>query len=76
MSRNRMSTGKRAARARLALCTGIVAALVAAPSGARAGWCASATGPDGGFVTCGYATWQQCQAAVSGQGGICYRSPR
>ena len=58
-----------------ALGTAIVAALVAAPSPAQAGWCASVTGPDGGFVSCGYTSWQQCQSAVSGQGGICYPNP-
>jgi hypothetical protein len=76
MKPNRMPRGKRATRAALALGIVIVAALVAAPISAQAGWCASVTGPDGGFVSCGYASWQQCRAAVSGQGGICYPEPR
>jgi Protein of unknown function (DUF3551) len=73
MNPNRTATGKQAIGAGLAL--GIIAALVAAPSRAQAGWCATAFGPDGGFVNCGYATWQQCRAAVSGQGGICHANP-
>jgi hypothetical protein len=76
MKPNRSPAGKRAMRAALAFGVAIVAALVAVPIGAQAGWCASVTGPDGGFVSCGYTSWQQCQAALSGQGGICYRSPR
>jgi hypothetical protein len=71
-----MVTGKRAMAAGLALGIAVVAALVAAPSRAQAGWCASATGPDGAFVNCGYASWQQCRAAISGQGGICHPNPR
>ena len=38
-------------------------------------WCALVQGPDGGYVSCAYATWQQCQAALSGLGGICHRNP-
>jgi hypothetical protein len=71
-----MPTGKRAPRAGLVRSFAVVAALVALPTHAQAGWCASVTGPDGGFVSCGYASWQQCRAAVNGQGGICYRDPR
>ena len=75
MNPNRTATSKQAIGAGLALGIGIIAALVAAPSRAQAGWCATAFGPDGGFVNCGYATWQQCRAAVSGQGGICHANP-
>ena len=75
MNPNRTATGKRAMGAGLALGIAAIAALVAAPSHAQAGWCATAFGPDGGFVNCGYATWQQCRAAVSGQGGICHANP-
>jgi Protein of unknown function (DUF3551) len=71
-----MPPGKCATRIGLALAIAAVAALVAAPSRAQAGWCASASGPDGGFVSCGYASWSQCRAAISGQGGICHPSPR
>ena len=76
MKANEMPIGKRQMRAALALGIAILAALVVASSPAQAGWCASVTGPDGGFVSCGYASWQQCRAAVSGQGGICYPNPR
>jgi uncharacterized protein DUF3551 len=72
----RIPRGKRTTRAALALGIVTVAALVAAPISAQAGWCASVTGPDGGFVSCGYASWAQCRASVSGQGGICYPEPR
>jgi uncharacterized protein DUF3551 len=75
MSSNRTATSKQAIGAGLALGIGILAVLVAAPSRAQAGWCATAFGPDGGFVNCGYASWPQCRAAVSGQGGICYANP-
>jgi hypothetical protein len=75
MNPNRTATSKRAMGAGLALGIAAIAVLVAAPSHAQAGWCATAFGPDGGFVNCGYATWPQCRAAVSGQGGICYTNP-
>ena len=76
MSTRRVPTGQGARRGGIALAVALAAALVAAPSRAQAGWCASVTGPDGGFVTCGYVSWQQCRAALSGQGGICYPEPR
>jgi Protein of unknown function (DUF3551) len=54
----------------------VLAALDArAPARAEGLWCASVQGPDGGYVSYGYASWQQCQAALSGQGGICHRNP-
>ncbi|HEV2956189.1 MAG TPA: DUF3551 domain-containing protein [Xanthobacteraceae bacterium] len=71
-----MPTGKLPSRVALALAIAMAAALIAAPTRAQAGWCASASGPDGGFVNCGYASWQQCRAALSGQGGICHADPR
>jgi hypothetical protein len=46
-----------------------------APARAEGLWCASVQGPDGGYVSCSYASWQQCQAALSGNGGICHRNP-
>jgi hypothetical protein len=42
---------------------------------AEAAWCASIYGPDGGYVTCTYATRDQCVAAASGVGGICFANP-
>jgi hypothetical protein len=76
MSNSRRSN-RAARRAGLALGVAIAAgALVGAPPRAQARWCASVPGPDGGFVSCGYTSWQQCRAAISGQGGICYLRPR
>lgn len=37
-------------------------------------WCTVFNG-DSGVNDCGYATWQQCQATVSGVGGFCERNP-
>jgi hypothetical protein len=39
-------------------------------------WCAAYTGKDRGVVTCGFVTWDQCMATVSGVGGFCQRNPR
>jgi hypothetical protein len=71
----RTSSGKPKWRAGLVPGVAIAAALACAPAPAQAQWCASVQGPDGGFVTCGYKSWQQCRAALSGQGGICYPDP-
>lgn len=48
-----------------------------ARSGVRADepWCASVQGPDGGYVSCSYSTWQKCMASLAGLGGICHPSP-
>ena len=46
-----------------------------APALADGAWCGSMYGPDGGYVTCTYATREQCIAAASGVGGICYQNP-
>jgi hypothetical protein len=35
-------------------------------------WCARY---DGYTYNCGFVTWQQCQANISGIGGICYQNP-
>ncbi|MFD2184756.1 DUF3551 domain-containing protein [Rhodoplanes azumiensis] len=37
-------------------------------------WCAEYS-MDGAVVNCGFATRAQCMAAVSGNGGGCYRNP-
>ena len=39
-------------------------------------WCAAYTGRDRGVITCGFVTWDQCMATVSGVGGFCHRNPR
>lgn len=57
----------------------ILAALAApallAPSPARANieypWCAAYGGDMGGASNCGFTTWEQCMATVSGIGGSC-----
>jgi len=43
-------------------------------------WCAQYSGKMGGAMNCGFSTWQQCMATVSGIGGFCqpnntYRPP-
>jgi hypothetical protein len=75
MKIRRMPSGKPGWRAGLVLGVAIAAALTGAPAHGQARWCASVQGPDGGFVSCGYVSWQQCRAALSGQGGICHRDP-
>jgi hypothetical protein len=49
---------------------------VASPAKAAAHWpwCAQYTGK-GGSTNCGFASWSQCQLAVSGVGGWCYQNP-
>ena len=38
-------------------------------------WCAYYNFFHGGATNCGFATWQQCQAAISGVGGSCGANP-
>ena len=38
-------------------------------------WCAYYDLGFGGATNCGFATWQQCQAAISGVGGSCGANP-
>ena len=35
-------------------------------------WCSRY---DAYSYNCGFTTWQQCQANISGMGGICYQNP-
>jgi hypothetical protein len=54
----------------------MVAVLVVMPTlltqtPASASWCAQYTGALGGSENCGFSTFQQCQASVSGVGGFC-----
>ena len=37
-------------------------------------WCAVMS--DAGSSECSYATWEQCEATVSGAGGVCILNPR
>jgi hypothetical protein len=51
---------------------GVLVAIVCIEKPAEAGpWCAYYDDQDGGFTNCGFATFQQCLAAVSGVGGNC-----
>ena len=37
-------------------------------------WCAEYGGRGGGGTNCGFVTYEQCRAALSGNGGICTRN--
>ena len=37
-------------------------------------WCAQ-YGEQGGARNCGFSTWEQCRAALSGNGGYCIENP-
>jgi hypothetical protein len=37
-------------------------------------WCSQYTGSMGGAMNCGFSTFEQCQANVSGIGGFCIRN--
>jgi hypothetical protein len=37
-------------------------------------WCAQYTGSMGGSINCGFTSFAQCQADVSGIGGFCIRN--
>lgn len=53
----------------------IAAPALLAASPARANieypWCAAYGGDMGGASNCGFTTWEQCMATVSGIGGFC-----
>jgi hypothetical protein len=44
------------------------------PASAQGAWCAQYSGESGG-TNCGFYTYGQCRAAVSGVGGFCSTSP-
>jgi hypothetical protein len=54
-----------------------LSALLPSREAAAAAYCAYAGGGrgGGGYENCGYYTWEQCLAAVSGAGGFCMRNP-
>ena len=63
----------------LLIIVGAFAAIVciAKPAEARDyPWCAYYNFLHGGATNCGFATWQQCQAAISGVGGSCGANPQ
>jgi Protein of unknown function (DUF3551) len=54
----------------------ILATMVLAATDTVAGqWCATYSGRKGGSENCGYATFDQCRATVSGVGGSCRPNP-
>jgi hypothetical protein len=63
--------------ARLALLTVLISigTVLDAGSADAAPWCAHYAQPEGGSVVCSFATLSQCQASVSGVGGICTGNP-
>jgi hypothetical protein len=71
---NRSALRRTALRAALALAAVVTAgALDATPASAQGAWCAQYNGRGG--TNCGFYTWEQCRAAVSGVGGFCSPSP-
>ena len=71
-----------AMRAALFAVAALTAALNAAPASAQQGgyplypWCAYYGGTGrGGGTNCYFSTWQQCQLAISGNGGMCANNP-
>jgi uncharacterized protein DUF3551 len=61
----------------LLVALGILCGTVLGGSAARAQnypWCADYGGKMGGSQNCGFSTYQQCMAALSGNGGFCNRN--
>jgi hypothetical protein len=53
----------------------LAAAALPGPAAAQTyPWCAQYGGRDGGGTNCGFVTLAQCQATISGNGGICTRN--
>lgn len=53
-----------------------VFALTPAQAQTQYPWCAQYGGPFGdGGRNCGFSTYQQCMATISGIGGVCERNP-
>jgi hypothetical protein len=58
----------------LMIATVLVAGAMLLPLGstdARGGWCAEYNFGGGGATNCGFNSYQQCRAAISGDGGAC-----
>jgi len=58
---------------------GVFAAVVCIENPAEAQnypWCAYYNDQEGGFTNCGFVTFQQCLAALSGVGGSCGANPQ
>ena len=43
--------------------------------GQNSRWCAE-YGRGHGGTNCGFSSYEQCRAAISGNGGFCYRNPQ
>ncbi len=63
----------------LAITTLATAAMFVEAKPARADvlypWCAVENGKGGGATNCGFVTYGQCLATISGIGGYCYENP-
>jgi uncharacterized protein DUF3551 len=57
---------------------GVLVAIVCIekPAAADRPWCAYYDDTEGGFTNCGFSTYQQCLATVSGVGGSCGPNPQ
>jgi uncharacterized protein DUF3551 len=65
-------------RIRLSLLSAVVLLTLTCGTGANAEnypWCAQYSGDAGGGRNCGFVSWQQCLATVSGIGGFCWQNP-
>jgi Protein of unknown function (DUF3551) len=59
-----------------AIAAGLALTALAVSEAEAAAYCAYSGGGRGGsYENCGYYTWEQCRAAVSGVGGFCMRNP-
>ena len=57
----------------LVITTILVAGAMLLPHGsAHAKWCAEYNFGGGGATNCGFDSYQQCRAAISGNGGSCH----
>jgi hypothetical protein len=58
------------------IATGLALTVLPGSEATAAAYCAYAGGGrGGGYENCGYYTWEQCLAAISGAGGFCMRNP-
>jgi hypothetical protein len=73
---NRLFRPRALVRAALALGAVMTIGLIdaATPASAQGAWCANYSGRSGS-TNCGFYTFAQCRAAVSGVGGFCSPSP-
>ena len=56
------------------LMLGMTALTVGSANAQNYPWCAQYGGKMGGSQNCGFSTFAQCQAALSGNGGFCNRN--